>query len=149
MIKIKTDKCYFFQVNASNFDDLHVFPGISRFMSFSELYEGLCDILGTNTPQITFKTLITEDDFINLQESNKIDDDFIFDNKKIQPIREHPTNRLTQIDENTITAGQIAEILTSIRIPQREQTQPFPTASEIINSNTREGNPPQSTPDQW
>jgi len=149
MIKIKTDKCYFFQVNASNFDDLHVFPGISRFMSFSELYEELCDIYGTNTPQITFKTLITEDDFINLQESNKIDDDFIFDNKKIQPIREHPTNRLTQIDENTITAGQIAEILASTRIPQREQTQPFPTASEIINSNTREGNPPQSTPDQW
>lgn len=139
MIKIKTDKCYFFQVNASNFDDLHVFPGISRFMSFSELYEELCDIYGTNTPQITFKTLITEDDFINLQESNKIDDDFIFDNKKIQPIREHPTNRLTQIDE----------ILASIMIPQREQTQPFPTASEIINSNTREGNPPQSTPDQW
>jgi len=139
MIKIKTDKCYFFQVNASNFDDLHVFPGISRFMSFSELYEGLCDILGTNTPQITFKTLITEDDFINLQESNKIDDDFIFDNKKIQPIQEHPTNWQTQINE----------ILTSTRIPQREQTQPFPTASEIINSNTREGNPPQSTPDQW
>ena len=139
MIKIKTDKCYFFQVNASNFDDLHVFPGISRFMSFSELYEELCDIYGTNTPQITFKTLITEDDFINLQESNKIDDDFIFDNKKIQPIREHPTNWQTQINE----------ILTSIRIPQREQTQPFPTASEIINSNTREENPPQSTPDQW
>ena len=139
MIKIKTDKCYFFQVNASNFDDLHVFPGISRFMSFSELYEELCDIYGTNTPQITFKTLITEDDFINLQESNKIDDDFIFDNKKIQPIREHPTNWQTQINE----------ILTSTRIPQREQTQPFPTASEIINSNTREGNPPQSTPDQW
>ena len=139
MIKIKTDKCYFFQVNASNFDDLHVFPGISRFMSFSELYEELCDIYGTNTPQITFKTLITEDDFINLQESNKIDDDFIFDNKKIQPIQEHPTNWQTQINE----------ILTSTRIPQREQTQPFPTASEIINSNTREGNPPQSTPDQW